>query len=113
MFLFRPYDESQETFKQSNYAIKVFKKAEYYKRELETFQNIKSRFNDRKLPTQFIDLVEFESFREKNSIVYKPVGKKIKKLDKRIILEIFDAVKELHIRGIIHRDLSHNHFYQV
>lgn len=111
MFLFRPYDESEETFKESNYAIKVFKKPEYYKREVETFQKIKSRFDDGKLPIQFIDIVE--SFPKKNSIVYKPVGKKIHNLDKQIILEIFDAVKELHIRGIIHRDLSYNHFYQV
>jgi serine/threonine protein kinase len=111
VFLFRPYDESEETFKESNYAIKVFKKPEYYKQELKTFLNIKSRFDEGKLPTQFIDLVA--SFPKNNSIVYKPVGKKIHNLDKRIILEIFDAVKELHIRGIIHRDLSYNHFYQV
>lgn len=49
------------------------------------------------------------------SIVYHPVGIKIEpmKLTKDIISQIFIAVGHLHRLGIIHRDLSPNHFYQV
>lgn len=110
VFLFKPYDQSEEKFQQSNYAIKVFHDEIYYERELAINKSISERFNGR-IPVVFTKQVGF--IKNKKSIIYEPVGQRIQRLDKSRILEIFDAIKELHNRGIIHRDLSPNHFYQV
>ena len=50
-----------------------------------------------------------------NAVVYSPVGRRIEKMRllPHHISQIFDAVGELHRHGIIHRDLSPNHFFEV
>lgn len=110
VFLFKPYDQSEEKFQQSNYAIKVFHDRNYYERELAINESISKRFNGC-IPDVFTK--QAGSIQDKKSIIYERVGQRIQRLDKSRILEIFDAIRELHTRGIIHRDLSPNHFYQV
>lgn len=113
VFSFKPYDETEEEFKlidNSHYAIKVFADEKHFNQEIANNAKIKERFEGN-IPSFFVK--QHRSIPEKRSIIYKPIGKRIKDLTKNQIIEIFDAVKLLHTKGIIHRDLSPNHFYQV
>ena len=94
------------------YAIKVFENEEFYERELQINRKLLERF-DKKIPSMFIQQVFCRD--ENKAIVYKPVGKKLEKmrLTKRHVMGIFDAVGYLHKLGIIHRDLSPNHIFEV
>ena len=68
----------------------------------------------RKIPNspRFIKLVFVNEVAK--ALVYHPAGKPIQKrlLTSDIIAQMLDCVKELHVNGIIHRDLSPNHFLQ-
>lgn len=48
-----------------------------------------------------------------SAIVFEPIGRPLKneKLTTTRIRQMFQCVKELHSKGVIHRDLSPSHFY--
>lgn len=123
MFRFQPYSDAIK-FEPSNYAVKVFQDESYYERDKELNNELTKRFEELK-KSESIDgqlesnktsdmfIYQVACIDSHNAIVYQPVGVKLGLLIPRKIEQIFKAVRSLHRLGIIHRDLSPNHFYQV
>ena len=93
----------------SNFVIKVFNDIDSFQREIWINVELLDLFK-RNMPNNIICQVCYKE--ELLSIVYEPVGKCLEnmKLTKKQVNQIFDAVESLHIRGVIHRDLSPSHF---
>lgn len=89
--------------------VKVFKKEfeQEFEREIKTFDEIQKRTKDKDL-TQFICKVDHNM--KKLAIVFSPYGAPVRQLTQGRFEKMLECVEKLQIYGIIHRDISPNHF---
>lgn len=89
--------------------VKVFKKefVQEFGREMTTFDEIRKRTNDEDVP-QFIRKVNH--YEAKRAIVFSPYGAPVRQLTRGRFDKMIECVEKLQTYGIIHRDISPNHF---
>lgn len=69
--------------------------------------------NDEHKPKAFLRKIENPKSDAHNAIVYNPKGSRLEKLTKCRVKQMFECVGKLHEIGVIHRDISPNHFFVI
>ena len=94
-------------FLKSNYVAKLFNSNQHFNNELDIMKEIQRRINPH-VDQHFISMIF--AHKQSKTLVYAPYGKQMLKLNKDRFHQMLSCLSLLQKNGIIHRDLSPNHF---